>query len=75
MEKDSLLDELADAIAQGPVIFTPDDSWEEKLEEARSETQKYSIYNTVCEEMASDYLDQVDCCKVKTKLRHRQESI
>ena len=38
MEKDSLLDELADAIAQGPVIFTPDDSWEEQLEEARSET-------------------------------------
>ena len=27
MEKDPLLDELAEAIAQGPVIFTPDDSW------------------------------------------------
>ena len=38
MEKDPLLDELADAIAQGPVIFTPDDSWEEKLEEAKDET-------------------------------------
>ena len=38
MEKDPLLDELADAIAQGPVIFTPDDSWEEKLEETRNET-------------------------------------
>ena len=38
MEKDSLLDELADAIAQGPVIFTPVDSWEEKLEEKKSET-------------------------------------
>ena len=37
-EKDPLLDELADAIAQGPVIFTPDDSWEEKLEEAKNET-------------------------------------
>ena len=58
MEKDPLLDELADAIAQGPVIFTPDDSWEEKLEEARSESQKYSIYNTACEEMASNSLDQ-----------------
>jgi len=39
MEKDPLLDELADAIAQGPVIFTPDDSWEEKLEEASDETR------------------------------------
>ena len=38
METDSLLDELAEAIAQGPVIFTPDDSWEEKLEEKKNET-------------------------------------
>ena len=38
MEKDSLLDELAEAIAQGPVIFPPDDSWEEKLEEKKNET-------------------------------------
>ena len=71
MEKDSLLDELADAIAQGPVIFTPDDSWAEKLEEKKSETQEYSIYHTACEEVASDYLDEVDCCEVETKLRHR----
>ena len=35
MEKDSLLEELAEAIAQGPIIFTPDDSWEEKLEEKK----------------------------------------
>ena len=39
MEKDPLLEELAEAIAQGPVIFTPDDSWEEKLEEASDETR------------------------------------
>ena len=38
MEKDSLLDELAEVIAQGPLIFTPDDSWEEKLEEKKNET-------------------------------------
>ena len=38
MEKDSLLDELADAIAQGHVMFTPDNSWEEKLEEKKDET-------------------------------------
>ena len=38
MQKDSLLEELADAIAQGPVIFTPDHSWEEKLEEKKNET-------------------------------------
>lgn len=38
MEKDPLLDELAEAIAQGPVIFTPDDSWEEKFEEVKDET-------------------------------------
>ena len=38
MEKDSLLDELAEAIAQGPVIFTPVESWEEKLEEAKIES-------------------------------------
>ena len=45
MEKDPLLDELADAIAQGPVIFTPDDSWEEKFEEVKYETKKYSVNN------------------------------
>ena len=39
MEKDPLLDELAEAIAQGPVIFTPDDSWEQKFEEASDETR------------------------------------
>ena len=38
MEKDSLLEELAEAIAHGPIIFTPDDSWEEKLEEKKNET-------------------------------------
>ena len=38
MEKDSLLEELAEAIAQGPIIFTPDDYWEEKLEEKKNET-------------------------------------
>ncbi len=57
MEKDLLLDELADAIAQGPVIVTPDASWEEKLKAARSDTSKFSIYHTACEELASNSLD------------------
>ena len=57
MEKDQLLDELAEAIAQGPVIFTPDDSWEEKFEEVKDESLKNSVYNTACKELASNSLD------------------
>lgn len=35
-ERDPLLDDLDEAIAQGPVIFTPDDEFLKLLEERRN---------------------------------------
>tara|TARA_B000000557_G_C20737253_1_gene426921 strand:- start:160 stop:276 length:117 start_codon:yes stop_codon:yes gene_type:complete len=31
MDDDELLDELAERIAEGPIIFTPDEEWVELL--------------------------------------------
>tara|TARA_X000000368_G_C23024746_1_gene709646 strand:- start:580 stop:726 length:147 start_codon:yes stop_codon:yes gene_type:complete len=31
MGDDELLDELAERIAEGPIIFTPDESWVDEL--------------------------------------------
>ena len=36
-EKDPLLDELEERIAEGPVIFTPDEEFLKKVEERRNE--------------------------------------
>ena len=36
-EKDPLLDELEDRIAEGPVIFTPDEEFLKRVEERRNE--------------------------------------
>ena len=36
-ERDPLLDDLDEAIAQGPIIFTPDDEFLRKLEERHNE--------------------------------------
>ena len=33
MEDEELLDELAERIAEGPIIFTPDEDWVERLNE------------------------------------------
>ena len=38
MEKDPLLDELQERIAEGPIVFTPSDEWEELMEEKSDET-------------------------------------
>jgi len=35
-EKDPLLDELEERIAEGPVIFTPDEEFLKKVEERRN---------------------------------------
>ena len=36
-EKDPLLDELEERIAEGPVIFTPDEEFLKKVEERKNE--------------------------------------
>ena len=36
-EKDPLLDELEERIAEGPVIFTPDEEFLKRVEERRNE--------------------------------------
>ena len=36
-EKDQLLDELEERIAEGPVIFTPDEEFLKRVEERRNE--------------------------------------
>ena len=36
-QKDSLLDELAERILEGPVIFTPDDEFARRVEEKSTE--------------------------------------
>ena len=36
-EKDPLLDELEERIAEGPVIFTPDEEFLNRVEERRNE--------------------------------------
>ena len=33
MDDDDLLEELQERIAEGPIIFTPDDDWVEQLNE------------------------------------------
>ena len=33
MEDEELLDELAERIAEGPIIFTPDEDWVDRLNE------------------------------------------
>ena len=35
-EKDPLLDELEERIAEGPVIFTPDEEFRKRVEEKRN---------------------------------------
>ena len=35
-EKDPLLDELEERIAEGPVVFTPDEEFMKKVEEKRN---------------------------------------
>ena len=36
-EKDTLLDELAERIAEGPIVFTPDEDFLKRVEEKRKE--------------------------------------
>ena len=36
-EKDALLDELEERIAEGPVVFTPDEEFLKRVEERRNE--------------------------------------
>ena len=33
MEDEELLDELAERIAEGPIVFTPDEAWVDRLNE------------------------------------------
>tara|TARA_B100001094_G_scaffold204453_1_gene198383 strand:- start:973 stop:1080 length:108 start_codon:yes stop_codon:yes gene_type:complete len=33
MEDEELLDELAERIAEGPILFTPDEEWVDRLQE------------------------------------------
>ena len=39
-EKDPLLDELAERIAEGPIVFTPDEEFLKRVEERRKEVNK-----------------------------------
>ena len=39
MEKDPLLDELEERIAEGPIVFTPCDEWKELMEVKKDETR------------------------------------
>ena len=38
--KDPLLDELAERIAEGPIVFTPDEEFLKRVEERRKEVNK-----------------------------------
>ena len=37
--KDPLLDELAERIAEGPIVFTPDEEFLKRVEERRKEVK------------------------------------
>ena len=39
-EKDPLLDELAERIAEGPIVFTPDEEFLKRVSERRKEVNK-----------------------------------
>jgi len=39
-EKDPLLDELAERIAEGPILFTPDEEFLKRVSERRKEINK-----------------------------------
>ena len=39
-EKDPLLDELAERIAEGPIVFTPDEEFLKRVAERRKEVNK-----------------------------------
>ena len=39
-EKDPLLDELAERIAEGPILFTPDEEFLKRVAERRKEVNK-----------------------------------
>ena len=39
-EKDPLLDELEERIAEGPIVFTPDEEFLKRVEERRKEVNK-----------------------------------
>ena len=39
-EKDPLLDELAERIAEGPIVFTPDEEFLKRVSERRKEINK-----------------------------------
>ena len=41
-EKDPLLDELEERIAEGPVVFTPDEEFLKRVEERRKEVNDKS---------------------------------
>tara|TARA_R100001510_G_C7515416_1_gene113241 strand:- start:294 stop:422 length:129 start_codon:yes stop_codon:yes gene_type:complete len=38
-KKDPLLDELEERIAEGPIVFTPDEEFERRVEERRKEKE------------------------------------
>ena len=39
-ERDPLLDELEERIAEGPIVFTPDEEFLKRVEESRKEINK-----------------------------------
>ena len=41
-EKDSLLDELAERIAEGPIVFTPDEEFLRRVAEKEEEEKNQS---------------------------------
>ena len=40
IEKDPLLDELAERIAEGPIVFTPDEEFLKRVAERRKEVNE-----------------------------------
>ena len=60
-EKDPLLDELEERIAEGPVILTPDEEFLKLVEERRKKRMSKKI-KSVCIVGGGSWLD--DCCNI-----------
>ena len=54
-EKDPLLDELEERIAEGPIVFTPDEEFLKRVEERRKEVNDKSDSYSSCTSIV-DYL-------------------
>ena len=50
-ERDPLLDELEERIAEGPIVFTPDEEFLKRVEERRKEIKQMMTLKLVAQKM------------------------